>query len=192
MFCPNCGKEQEDNAKFCRSCGAKLVLEPAVQPVIPPAAQPAAPPGAAYAPAVEYAGFWRRFGAMLIDGILVGIVGTILALIIGIVLFASGGDEASIFGVAYLTYYIVSIIFGWLYYTMMESSHKQATLGKQALGIIVTDDAGRRISFGKANARYFSKIVSGMILYVGFLMVAWTQKKQGLHDMMAGTLVVLK
>jgi uncharacterized RDD family membrane protein YckC len=74
----------------------------------------------------------------------------------------------------------------------MESSSKQATLGKMALGIIVTDLEGQRISFGKATGRHFSKIVSGIILYIGFIMVAFTEKKQGLHDMMAGCLVVVK
>lgn len=74
----------------------------------------------------------------------------------------------------------------------MESSAKQATLGKMAVGIVVTDMNGGRISFGNATGRFFGKILSGLIIYVGFIMVAFTDKKQGLHDMMAGTLVVQK
>jgi uncharacterized RDD family membrane protein YckC len=72
----------------------------------------------------------------------------------------------------------------------MESSPKQGTLGKMALGIVVTDMDSRRISFGRATGRYFAKILSGLILGIGFLMVAFTEKKQGLHDILAGTLVV--
>ncbi len=74
----------------------------------------------------------------------------------------------------------------------MESSPQQATLGKMALGLKVTDLRGEPISFGKATGRYFGKFVSELILYVGFMMAGWTEKKQALHDIMAGTLVVKK
>jgi uncharacterized RDD family membrane protein YckC len=74
----------------------------------------------------------------------------------------------------------------------MESSSKQATLGKLALGIVVTDLNGNRISFGRATGRYFGKIVSGMIFAIGYIMAGFTEKKQALHDMIASCLVVLK
>ncbi|MER3416968.1 MAG: hypothetical protein C4297_12250 [Gemmataceae bacterium] len=74
----------------------------------------------------------------------------------------------------------------------MESSRTQATLGKMALGITVTDLEGNRIGFGKATGRFFGKIISALIFYIGFVMAAFTEKKQGLHDMMAGCLVVNK
>ncbi|HXI44099.1 MAG TPA: RDD family protein, partial [Bryobacteraceae bacterium] len=74
----------------------------------------------------------------------------------------------------------------------MESSHYQATLGKKALGIIVTDMNGNRISFARANGRFFGKWVSGMIMNIGYLMAAFTEKKQALHDLLAGCLVVMK
>jgi uncharacterized RDD family membrane protein YckC len=72
----------------------------------------------------------------------------------------------------------------------MESGSMQGTLGKKLLGIKVTDMEGGRIGFGRATGRYFGKILSGMIFMVGFLMAAFTEKKQALHDMLAGTLVV--
>jgi len=75
---------------------------------------------------------------------------------------------------------------------MMESSDKQATMGKMALGIIVTDLEGNRVSFGRATGRYFAKILSALILLIGYMMTGFTQKKQALHDMIAGTLVILK
>lgn len=84
----------------------------------------------------------------------------------------------------------ISTLINWLYFALMESSGRQATLGKMALGIVVTDLNGDKIGFGRATGRYFAKILSGLILFIGFIMVAFTQKKQGLHDMIAGTLVV--
>jgi uncharacterized RDD family membrane protein YckC len=79
---------------------------------------------------------------------------------------------------------------GWLYFALMESSAKGATLGKMALGLRVTDLSGNRISFGRATGRYFGKIVSGMIFSIGYIMAGFTQQKQALHDIMAGCLVV--
>ncbi|MGC4090180.1 MAG: RDD family protein [Polyangiaceae bacterium] len=77
----------------------------------------------------------------------------------------------------------------WLYFAIMESSPRQATVGKLALGLAVTDENGRRIGFGRATGRYFAKIISSIILLIGFMMVGWTARKQGLHDLIAGTLV---
>jgi uncharacterized RDD family membrane protein YckC len=68
----------------------------------------------------------------------------------------------------------------------------QATVGKMALGIVVTDLQGRRISWARANARYWAHLITGLTFGVGYLMVAFTQKKQALHDIIAGTLVVKK
>lgn len=86
--------------------------------------------------------------------------------------------------------FLVDIVVSWLYYALSESSPKQATLGKQALGIVVTDLNGKRISFGKATGRYFGKYLSTITLFIGYLMAAFTDKNQALHDIMAGTLVV--
>ena len=130
----------------------------------------------------DYAGFWRRVAALILDGFVVGIVTVPLTL-------ALGGDDpsSSTYSPAASS---VSAAITWLYYALMESSAKQATVGKMALGIIVTDLEGRRIGFGKATGRHFAKILSALILGIGFLMVAFTQRKQGLHDILAGTLVV--
>ena len=176
MFCPDCGKRQEDSPQFCPDCGARLSQGPGIQP------------GTSYASAVEYAGFWRRFGAAFIDGILLNVVSLVVGLIIGLALAAGRTDDTTIMVVSYLT----GLIGSWLYYALMESSSKQGTLGKMALGIIVTDSAGNRIPFARATGRHFAKIISVLILFIGYLMIAFTEKKQGLHDMMADTLVVLK
>lgn len=143
-----------------------------------------------------YAGFWRRFLAAFIDGIILfiggAIIGFIFGGIIGFVLGALGIDIGTIKAIATVIGFIIGLILGWLYYTLLESSSRQATLGKMAIGIIVTDLNNDRISFGNANGRYWGKIVSAIILGIGFMMAGFTQKKQALHDIMAGTLVVKK
>ena len=87
---------------------------------------------------------------------------------------------------------IIRTILHWLYFALMESSTWQGTLGKKALGLEVTDLEGRRISFGRATGRFFAKIISALILWIGFIMAGFTEKKQALHDMIAGTLVIRK
>jgi len=131
---------------------------------------------------MEYAGFWRRFAAYVIDNILVTVVFWLVALVLG----AIAGDGGVIVA------YILGTIGVFVYFAAMESSTSQATVGKIALGIQVTDLEGNRVSFGKALGRNLAKILSALILYVGFIMAAFTAKKQGLHDMIAGTLVVKK
>ena len=104
-------------------------------------------------------------------------------------------QDAALVGTLLGVYFIIVCMAGvisWLYWSLMESSAKQATLGKMALGIKVTDLNGNRIGFGKATGRFFGKILSGIILDIGFIMAGFTEKKQGLHDMIAGTLVVMK
>jgi uncharacterized RDD family membrane protein YckC len=87
---------------------------------------------------------------------------------------------------------LINLVLGWVYAAAMESSDRQATLGKMAVGIKVTDMNGERISFGKATGRHFAKIISAIILLIGYIMAAFDSKKQALHDKMAGTLVLNK
>lgn len=154
---------------------------------------------------VRYAGFWLRFVAYIIDDIVMSVVGFLVSLpFIGGIIFSAIGigenpDEAEniamgVMGIMGSIVGLVLVIFvlGWLYFALMESSKNQATLGKMALGLKVTDMEGNRISFGKATGRYFGKIISGMILYIGYILAGLTEKKQALHDMMAGCLVVKK
>jgi uncharacterized RDD family membrane protein YckC len=130
-----------------------------------------------------YAGFWRRVAAFIVDGLLLSVVTVPLTL-------AFGGYDYQADPAAASSASTLSTVITWLYYALMESSAKQATVGKMALGIVVTDLEGRRIGFGRATGRHFAKILSALIIGIGFLMVAFTQRKQGLHDMLAGTLVV--
>jgi uncharacterized RDD family membrane protein YckC len=138
-----------------------------------------------------YAGFWMRFLAYLIDTFLLSAVFFPLGLVLGLAIGASDGVENSpLLGVAGSLSRVVSIAAGWLYFSLLESSSWQGSVGKKLLGLRVTDMNGQRISFGKATGRYFGKILSGMICLIGFIMAAFTEKQQALHDMLAGTLVV--
>jgi uncharacterized RDD family membrane protein YckC len=134
--------------------------------------------GSAAVQPTAYAGFWRRFVAVLIDGLILSIVLIPLSLI-----FRDPDQQTTI-------YSPISTLINWLYFAFMESSDRQATLGKMAMGIVVTDLEGNKIGFGRATGRYFAKILSALILLIGFIMAAFTAKKQGLHDMIASTLVV--
>lgn len=129
---------------------------------------------------MNYAGFWKRFLASVVDSILLTTVFNILLWFVWPEFLKS--NQVFLFA--------TTTIFTWLYSALLESSAKQGTLGKVVLGLKVTDYNNQRISFARASARYFSKFLSAIILMVGFIMVAFTSRKQGLHDMIAGTLVI--
>jgi uncharacterized RDD family membrane protein YckC len=142
---------------------------------------------------VQYAGFWLRFVAWLIDAIGLWFVGAVLGLVFGFVggiLDSTTGANGTIQSIASVLAYAIGLAGQWLYFSLMESSAHQATLGKLALGIRVIDYEGGRISFGRATGRYFGKLISGLLCYVGFAMAGFTDRKQALHDIMASTLVV--
>lgn len=139
---------------------------------------------------LAYAGFWRRVAARFIDTIITNICFAVIVFIFGIIMAAGGTDDPDVLKIRVLLLGSIFIVVGWMYYAVMESSPAQGTLGKMALGIKVTDLDGKRVGFGKATGRHFGTIISGLLLLSGFIMVAFTDKKQGLHDMMAGCLVV--
>jgi uncharacterized RDD family membrane protein YckC len=133
-----------------------------------------------------YAGFWKRLAASMIDQVSLMAGGFLFGMLAGLVYGLCGGSEEGTGALGH----IIGITIGWLYFALLESSSRQATLGKMALGIKVTDLSGDGISFGRATGRYFGKIISALTLLVGYLMAGVTRKKQGLHDMVAGCLVV--
>ena len=144
--------------------------------------------------ASPYAGFWRRFVAIIIDGLIVGIP---LGIVFGVINVAADNTSTTPFAAARNSGLngvesLIRLVVAWLYFALLESSSYQATVGKMALGIKVTDLNGNRISFGRATGRYFAKIISTIICFVGYIMAAFTSRKQALHDMIAGTLVMQK
>lgn len=161
-----------------------------------------------------YSGFWRRFVALIIDGFVLAIPMWGLMFLVGFPAFVNESiasfspqqiesmDQDDVAELMQETFSelvptmvllnLLSLVIPWLYYAFMESSSLQATLGKLAMGSIVTDLDGDPISFLRATGRYFGKYISNLILCIGFLMAAFTERKQALHDMMAGCLVVQK
>jgi uncharacterized RDD family membrane protein YckC len=138
---------------------------------------------------LPYAGFWIRFVAWLIDFILLMCVQFVSGIFIGFLAVAGSSTNGISRGINDGAGFI-GLLVGWLYFALMTSSSKQATLGMMAFGLRVTDLYGRRISFGRATGRHFAAILSGCLFCVGYLMIAFTEKKQALHDQIAGTLVL--
>ena len=157
----------------------------AVGRYVPSSAVAGAEQAAGTGPTVGYAGFWRRFAACIID---TAVVWT--AAVAVVVVFSPWGEPwRDIDGLPAVLFWIIG---PWLYWALMESCPTQATLGKMALGIIVTDMRGKRVSFGRASGRHWAKIISSVILCVGYFMAGFTSKKQALHDIIADCLVVVK
>lgn len=183
MRCPSCYQPVGDDDNNCPHCGTSLSMWK------PPAANPAA---AATGADAAYVGFWARVGARFIDGIVVG--GGVLVLMVVAALAGGGlgqafdasgqptGNGAMLLMLGYL-------VGPWLYFALMESSSWQATLGKRAIGAQVTDLNGQRISFAHATGRYFATALCYITLYIGFVMAAFTARKQALHDMATNTVV---
>ena len=147
---------------------------------------------------MRYAGFWRRLGAVLIDFALLAAAMAALGWLglpvyqrhVSAVGMADGSFSAS-FRVVYNPLgMVIGVLLWWLYFALLESSRLQATLGKLALGIKVTNLDGGRIGFGRATGRTIAKYLSAAILLIGFIMAGFTRRKQALHDYIAGTLVV--
>jgi len=150
-----------------------------------PAAPPPPPVWNAQPPAGQptgYGGFWLRVVAYIIDAILLSVA----AGVIGVV---TGGGYGDLEHINYSGSGI-SLVVGWLYFALMESSERGATVGKMAVGLRVVTDQGQRLSFLHATGRYFAKFISAIIFGIGFLMIGWTDRKRGLHDMIAGTMVI--
>ena len=120
-----------------------------------------------------YASFLHRLIAVLIDALILAVINFLVNLVLPDGMLANG----------------LTAIAGWIYFATMHSSEKQATVGKQAMGLIVTDLEGKRITFGKATVRYIGRIISACILLIGFIIQPFTEKKQTLHDMIAKTVV---
>ena len=195
-------------------------INAAVPPVpsalpLPPtvAAQPGITPAYSYAatmqppPHLIYAGFWPRVAAHILDNLIVSVPFVliwlgIIASVIGLGVFTQfsqqNGSEPvkpsmAFVGtviILYLTLIIGRFLAVWLYHAFLESGPHQSTWGKRVLGLKVTSFTGQRISFGHASGRYFSTLITNMTMGIGYLMVAFTDRKQALHDMIAGTLVV--
>ncbi len=187
MHCPKCGIVMLDDEYVCSNCGYLTDIALAAHLIEPE-------------PEVKtisyYAGFWRRFLAFILDQFFLIMGVLILLLIIGgtiIVITVIGKKDIpfqmiqSFFGGFGI---IIFCLANWFYFTSMESSFRQATFGKMLMKIMVADLNGRRITTGKANARYWSKFISIIPIFLGFVTAGFTSKKQAFHDKIAKTLVI--
>src|SRR6267142_297156 len=205
MYCSGCGYGLAASTMICPACGRSTGVRPAGPSRSNfPVQTLAAVPGIR----VSYAGFWMRFLAWMIDGaLLTGIAFIVLGRLVN--LARVGGifgslepldeldnldDWYAVLGlggtIAFAHFYI---LVSWLYHAFMESSAWQGTIGKRALGIVVTDANGARINFGRASGRFFSRLVSNMIpLGIGYILAGFTRQKQALHDLISNCLVLRK
>jgi uncharacterized RDD family membrane protein YckC len=204
LFCSRCGAQNVPSATVCQKCGSGLAqIVPVANAVAVPAAVAAAP-AVAYAPppvvasGLAYGGFWLRVVATLLDGVVLSAVTTPIILLVMFPALKRAIDEAQrgsqdppveLFARVFAVIPLIWLI-NWLYECLMTCSSWQGTIGKRVLRLKVIDPAGNRVSFGRATGRSLSKLFLSGIMYVGYIMVAFTDRNQGLHDMIAGTFVV--
>lgn len=136
-----------------------------------------------------HAGFLLRLIAFMIDFVIISILNVVIITIFNV----EYAVESEVWYPIYFFSHPYYLIINWLYFAILESNpYYQATIGKSILKLKVVDINGNKISFGKASGRFFAKIISGLILGIGFIMIAFTKNKQGLHDLAAGTFVKTK
>jgi uncharacterized RDD family membrane protein YckC len=206
MICSSCGATVVDGTAFCGSCGRPIIGYNVGQAApAPPGMMAGAAPiaGVPVAGANIYAGFWLRVVAAIIDGIVLGIPLGILAflLILSAVPFIAHTQDPMAVVITILPrlffLLVIYLVASWLYWALMESSSWQATLGKKALGLRVTDLAGARPTFGRASGRFFAgrgiscvPTIGGLYFLIDCIMAGFTEKKQALHDIIASCLVI--
>lgn len=204
-FCSKCGANVVEGIAFCGACGQPVTGYSLGQTSPASYAQnPVA--GSAVATRAPYAGFWLRFVAALIDGIIIAIPTAPIFFAVFLSSIRSLQDIQrdptsiwSVLGPKLFLFVIVALVGSWLYWSLFESSTWQATPGKKILGLLVSDLNGTRISFGRASGRFFagrgaSSIPSlgGLYYLIDCICIAFTARKQAVHDMIAGCLVVRK
>ena len=218
MYCPSCGTDNPVTEGHCRRCGATISSEGdsfgavgyAPEPVafqpLPPLAdgvhRSAASPYAR--PRVVDAGLWLRFLAAMVDSIIIGLVlgvvwllaATVIGIPIGILAAVSQAKESEVGDVwgfvAVLAGVVILVGGNWLYSALFESSPAMATPGKQVMRIVVTDEREQRLSFSLASARFAGKLISIVPCGAGFLLCAFTARRQALHDLMVATFVLVR
>jgi uncharacterized RDD family membrane protein YckC len=201
MFCPKCGKETDASGKFCQWCGADIAAVPA-NPLVTPEEEECTDIGV-------YAGLGRRFIAFIVDAIIILLFDLVAMTVLGLTRGIQNsyfyfvqhvpaeqltleGTMGALYGSVIAAYGVLLVVIPWLYFAGFESSRGQATPGKLLVHIVVTDMAGNKPTFARVTLRHFAKFVSALIIFIGFLMIGLTNKRQGLHDRISGCLVLLQ
>jgi uncharacterized RDD family membrane protein YckC len=192
--CASCGSHRQADDRFCLFCGDVLVAAEKRNGTSPQMYTVAKPRSDSTPAAFEYAGFWLRFLAGAVDMILEALGALLLTLAIDFLLQRFGRqfdidpwDSKVLTGGAFILIWAVG---SWLYCAFAESSSWRATIGKRLLGLQVISLDGGRMSFGRATERHFMKFLSLFCLMIGFLMPAWTARRQALHDMPCDAIVI--
>jgi uncharacterized RDD family membrane protein YckC len=201
MFCPKCGKETDALGKFCQWCGVDIVSIPAT-PIATPEEDEGSDGGV-------YAGLGRRLIAFVVDAILILLMGIVVITFFSLTngiryayylsvqrapidsLTEVGTVDAALSPIIAALGMLI-IIIPWLYFAGFESSRSQATPGKLLMRVVVTDLEGNKPTFARVTLRHFAKFISALIIFIGFLMIGLTKKRQGLHDKIGGCLVLLQ
>jgi len=195
LYCQSCGAEARSTYKFCPVCGKVGVgpsrpgqqVPPVMAPPLPISGTISSPPPSPQAPPVnvgsmQYAGFWRRAAAFLLDGLFINLLAIPL---VALSYFLESEVHVLLLNIPVL-------ILVWLYHALLESGPHQATWGKRIMSLVVSDMQGQRPSFGRTSGRFFSSILSILILYLGYFMSLFTERRQTLHDKLAGTVVLYR
>jgi uncharacterized RDD family membrane protein YckC/predicted RNA-binding Zn-ribbon protein involved in translation (DUF1610 family) len=176
--------------KLCDACGENIGLNETTCPYCGEKTNNA-PIGSRPNGSSDYANFGERVIASIIDGLVmvIPVFGGSFILLAGLSSELGEPSDEDITLIIELVFNVVFNVLGWVYFATMESSTKQGTFGKIAMGLIVTDRDGRRLTFGRASGRWFAKLLSNMTFFIGYLMPLFTERKQTLHDLVAGCLV---
>lgn len=183
MFCPQCGTWAPDEATHCQLCGASLRGDH-LPPIAPGGALHATAPVARAA--LQYAGFWRRFAAVLVDSLVLWFPGATMRVILGLDPFAPFDPQTTTVWASVFFEYVL----GWLYAALLISSPWRGTLGLLVMDLQVTDLHGERVSFGRASWRYLAQLLTLFTLGFGYLMQLATPRRQTLHDWVSRTVVI--
>lgn len=198
LTCENCGVELPEGASFCAHCGSPVSVAQIGPVYVPRTAEPAEETPAAKRFAVPqphptYAGFWLRALAFLIDIFILSFVFTMITSFnpsLFIVFPDPNAKSVLALPQPTLLGFLALFLMMWLYYALFEASPWQATPGKRLLRLYVTDLNGRPITFWRASLRYLGRKISELTFLVGYLVAGFTDKKQALHDIIAGCLVL--
>jgi uncharacterized RDD family membrane protein YckC len=195
MFCSQCGTQLQPDRKLCPKCGkSESAANTAISQIHPPSPSYKPPIGMLRqgddGQKLKYAGFWVRFIAYMLDGLILG--GGISVIIILATLISVRLERISTIASGIFMSVVILITIGLsIGYNIYFWGRYGATPGKMAMGHkIIRDDGVEPLGYGKAFIRWLGYIASGSILSIGFIMIGFTDRKRGLHDMIAGTTVV--
>ena len=184
MYCEQCGYNNPPTEKFCRNCERDLSAG-----IIKPGRSTPSPQLIKNAQLI-YAGFWVRFIASLLDVLLLAVCLILIAFAFAGLIALTGRDSIVQNPATKTFLYWAIIIASVLYHVLMESGPGGATLGKRWMNIRIVDTEGKRLTVVRALSRLLARLLTFLTLYIGFLLQPFTRRKQGMHDMLAGTLVV--